>query len=183
MHWTRIRFRILVHQFCFIIHHRGVIVHHCGIVIHHKLIISCFFIFWLQETNKRAGIPVKILCFIFIILVCYILQAAAHFLQASTHFLQHSISCLLHSLAQSSQHCTHISQSASANFEPLAHNLAQRAQMSAQSRHSFTHSSHPIIVKQFVAHFSHSTIQAKQVSILTFTFFIIIFLNYKLIYV
>jgi hypothetical protein len=98
--------------------------------------------------------------------IFYILQASAHFLQASAHFLQWSCwaECFSHSLAQASQHFTHKAQISAENCEFLAHNLAQRLQMSAQSRQSKVHSFIPSLI-QAVEHFSHSAKQAKQASI------------------
>jgi hypothetical protein len=102
-------------------------------------------------------------------------------MQTSAQFLQQSMSCFLHSMAQSSQHFKHNAQSASANFEPRAHNFAHRLHISAQSRHNLIHSSCPFMVKHATAHFSHSTIQAKQTSIHTLTFFIVIIFISRLI--
>lgn len=110
----------------------------------------------------------------------YILQASAHFLQASAQALQQASSCLPHSAAQALQHFTHKSHNSSENFESLAHNLAQSAQMSAQSRQILTQPSCPVIVQHMVQHFSHSIMQAKQASIQFFKFFILIrFKNVK----
>jgi predicted Zn-dependent protease len=94
-------------------------------------------------------------------------------LQASAQALQQASSCLPHSVAQASQHFTHNAQRASENCESLAHNLAQSAQMSAQSRQILTHASCPAIVEHIVQHFSHSIMQAKQASMQFFKFFII----------
>jgi hypothetical protein len=103
----------------------------------------------------------------------YALQASAHFLQASAHALQQASSCLLHSATQALQHFTHKAHNSSANFESLAHNLAQSAQISAQSRHTLMQSSRPDIVQHIEQHFSHSIMQAKQASIQIFEFFIL----------
>jgi hypothetical protein len=67
----------------------------------------------------------------------YYAQDAAHFLQASAQALQLSWceACLLHSSAQAVQTFTHKAHNSFANCEPLASNLAHKAQMSAQSRH------------------------------------------------
>mgnify|MGYP006943124968 CR=1 FL=1 len=92
------------------------------------------------------------------------MQASAHFWQASAQALQQSMLCLPHSAAQASQHFTQRAQSASENCESRAHKRAQRAQMSAQSRQTLTQASWPGIVQHIVAHFSHSTMQAKQAS-------------------
>ena len=102
-----------------------------------------------------------------VVLANYIAQVSAHFLQASAQALQSEecSACLVHSAAQASQHFTHSAQIASANCEPLAHNEVQRAHISAQSLHNFTHSIRPSVSKQLAKHFSHATTQATQASI------------------
>lgn len=89
----------------------------------------------------------------------------AHALHASAHFLQWSLwlACVSHSAAQALHAITHNLQSASAYTEPLAHNLAQSSQMSAQSRQRLAHlawAASPKLI-QDVAHFSHSVVQAR----------------------
>jgi len=103
-------------------------------------------------------------------------QASAHFLQASAHFLQHSCAeSFLHSAAQALQRSAQSLQSASLNDEPLAANLAHKAQMSAQSRQSAIHFKWflSFMLMQQVAQSSHSIEQARQASMQFLEFFIV----------
>jgi hypothetical protein len=105
-----------------------------------------------------------------------LLHSAAHFLHASAHFLQQSCAeSFLHSAAQALQRSAQSLQSASQNDEPLAANLAHKAQMSAQSRQSAIHFKWflSFMLIQQVAQSSHSIAQARQVSIQFFVFFIL----------
>ena len=113
------------------------------------------------------------------ILIDYILlHSTAHFLQAPAIFLQQSgAEGFSHSAAQATQSSIQSLQSVPENDEPLASNLAHRAQMSAQSRQS------AIDIKLFlsfrlmqqVAHSSHSMAHARQASMQFLEFFIFFF--------
>jgi len=95
-------------------------------------------------------------------------QASAHFLQAAAHDLQQSwADNFPHSAAQALQISAHSLQRALVNAEPLASNLAHRAQMSAQSRQSAMHvkCSLSFMPMQWVAQLSHATAHARHASI------------------
>ena len=96
-----------------------------------------------------------------------LLHSTAHFLQATAFFLQQSgAEGFSHSTAQALQSSAQSLQSKPENDEPLASNLAHRAQMSAQSRQSAIDFkwflSHMLI--QQVAQSSHSMAHARQAS-------------------
>ncbi len=114
------------------------------------------------------------------ILINYILlHSTAHFLHALAVFLQQSgAEGFSHSAAQATQSSAQSLQRAAANDEPLASNLAHRAQMSAQSRQSAIafkwFLSHMLI--QQVAQSSHSMAHAKQASMQFLEFSILFFI-------
>ena len=94
-----------------------------------------------------------------------VLHSAAHFLHASAHFLQQScFESFPHSAAQALQRSEQSLQSASENVESLAANLAHKAQMSAQSRHSEIHFKWflSFMLIQLVAQSSHSIAHSEQ---------------------
>jgi hypothetical protein len=107
----------------------------------------------------------------------YILaHSTAHFLHASAHFLQQScVECFPHSAAQALQTSAQSLHSASQNDESLAANLAHKAQMSAQSRHSAIHFKWSLLfmLMQQVAQSSHSIAHARQASMQFLDFFIL----------
>ncbi len=116
----------------------------------------------------------------------YYEQASAHRSQASAHFLQQScVESFLHSAAQALQRSTQSLQSASQNDDPLAANLAHKAQMSAQSRQSAIHFKWflSFMLMQEVAQSSHSIAQARQASMHFFELFILfnylVFLQFR----
>ncbi|MDZ4759046.1 MAG: hypothetical protein SGJ10_13035 [Bacteroidota bacterium] len=95
-------------------------------------------------------------------------HASAHFLQAAAHLLQQSCAdSFSHSAAQALQISAQSLQRAFVNSEPLASNLAHKAQMSAQSRHKAIHFkwSLSFMPMQCVAQLSHSITHAKHASI------------------
>jgi hypothetical protein len=109
------------------------------------------------------------------LLTDYILpHSTAHFLHASAHFLQQScVECFPHSAAQALQTSAQSLHSASQNDESLAANLAHKAQMSAQSRHSAIHFKWSLLfmLMQQVAQSSHSIAHARQASMQFLDFF------------
>jgi len=113
------------------------------------------------------------------ILIDYILlHSTAHFLQALTVFLQQSgAEGFSHSVAQATQTSIQSLHSASQNDEPLASNLAHRAQMSAQSRQSAIDFKLflSFMLMQQVAHSSHSMAHIRQASMQFLVFFIFFF--------
>ena len=110
-------------------------------------------------------------------LIDYILlHSTAHFLQALAVFLQQSgAEGFSHSTAQAAQSSAQSLHSASQNDEPLASNLAHRAQMSAQSRQSAIDFKLFLSLRliQQVAHSSHSMAHARQASMQFLEFFIL----------
>lgn len=103
---------------------------------------------------------------------------AAQFLQASAQALQlyrWSV-CLSHSLAQALQIVAHKRCSSRLNSESLASNLAVKAQISAQSRHSKAQVALASFM-QSVAHFSHVATHIRQASIQLFKLFIKILIS------
>src|SRR5450759_2581798 len=105
-----------------------------------------------------------------------LLHSAAHFLQASAHFLQQSCAeSFSHSAAQAIQRSAQSLQSASQNDDPLAANLAHKAQMSAQSRQSAIHFKWFLSFRLMPcdAQTSHSIAQARQASMQFLEFFIL----------
>lgn len=113
------------------------------------------------------------------ILIDYILlHSTAHFLQALAVFLQQSgAEGFSHSVAQATQTSIQSLHSASQNDEPLASNLAHRAQMSAQSRQSAIDFKLFLSFRlmQQVAHSSHSVAHTRQASMRFLEFFILFF--------
>ena len=114
------------------------------------------------------------------ILIDYILlHSTAHFLQALTVILQQSgAEGFSHSVAQTTQTSIQSLHSASHNDEPLASNLAHRAQMSAQSRQSAIDFKLFLSFRlmQQVAHSSHSMAHARQALMQLLEFFISFFI-------
>ena len=124
----------------------------------------------------RRRVPKRRLCAGEILTDYILLHSTAHFLQASAHFLQQACAeSFLHSAAQALQRSAQSLQSASQNDEPLAANLAPKAQMSAQSRQSAIHFKWflSFMLMQQVAQSSHSIEQARQASMQFLEFFIV----------
>ena len=113
------------------------------------------------------------------ILIGYILlHSTAHFLHALAVLLQQSgAEGFSHSAAQATQSSAQSLQSAAANDEPLASNLAHRAHMSAQSRQSAIDFKLFLSFRliQQVTQSSHSMAHARQASMQFLEFSILFF--------